>query len=107
MVPLSITIAFIYGVIGLIGKDYDMPVAVLSSLSLKLDAYKAQCEVAAAQSAELARSVEAARLALRVQQENAEGGALGGFDGEIEYEDKLRKSGRTKGKHGISMGPRK
>ncbi|WP_372610550.1 RND family transporter [Halomonas sp.] len=36
MVPLSITIAFIYGVIGLIGKDYDMPVAVLSSLSLGL-----------------------------------------------------------------------
>jgi predicted RND superfamily exporter protein len=36
MVPLSITIAFIYGVIGLIGKDYDMPIAVLSSLSLGL-----------------------------------------------------------------------
>lgn len=36
MVPLSVTIAFLYGVIGLIGKDYDMPVAVLSSLSLGL-----------------------------------------------------------------------
>lgn len=36
MVPLTITIAFIYGIIGLIGKDYDMPVAVLSSLSLGL-----------------------------------------------------------------------
>ena len=36
MVPLTVTIAFIYGVIGLIGKDYDMPVAVLSSLSLGL-----------------------------------------------------------------------
>lgn len=34
MVPLSITIALIYGFIGLIGKDYDMPVAVLSSLTL-------------------------------------------------------------------------
>jgi predicted RND superfamily exporter protein len=34
MVPLSVTIAFIYGVIGLVGKDYDMPVAVLSSLTL-------------------------------------------------------------------------
>ncbi len=34
MVPLSITIAVIYGVIGLIGKDYDMPVAVLSALTL-------------------------------------------------------------------------
>ncbi|MDF1554034.1 MAG: MMPL family transporter [Deferrisomatales bacterium] len=34
MVPLSVTIAFIYGLIGLIGKDYDMPVAVLSSLTL-------------------------------------------------------------------------
>ncbi len=36
MVPLTITIAFIYGIIGLVGKDYDMPVAVLSSLSLGL-----------------------------------------------------------------------
>jgi predicted RND superfamily exporter protein len=36
MLPLSITIAFIYGLIGLAGKDYDMPVAVLSSLTLGL-----------------------------------------------------------------------
>lgn len=36
MVPLTVTIAVIYGVIGFIGKDYDMPVAVLSSLSLGL-----------------------------------------------------------------------
>lgn len=36
MVPLTVTIGMIYGLIGLIGKDYDMPVAVLSSLSLGL-----------------------------------------------------------------------
>ncbi|MAW81990.1 MAG: RND transporter [Parvularcula sp.] len=36
MAPLTVTIGVIYGVIGLIGKDYDMPVAVLSSLSLGL-----------------------------------------------------------------------
>jgi hypothetical protein len=36
MVPLTVTIGLIYGAIGLIGKDYDMPVAVLSSLSLGL-----------------------------------------------------------------------
>jgi predicted RND superfamily exporter protein len=36
MVPLTFTIGFIYGFIGLIGKDYDMPVAVLSSLALGL-----------------------------------------------------------------------
>lgn len=36
MAPLSISIAFIYGVIGLVGKDYDMPIAVLSSLTLGL-----------------------------------------------------------------------
>ncbi len=36
MVPLSITIASIYGLIGWIGKDYDMPTAVLSSLTLGL-----------------------------------------------------------------------
>ncbi len=36
MIPLTVTIGLIYGVIGIIGKDYDMPVAVLSSLSLGL-----------------------------------------------------------------------
>ncbi len=36
MIPLSVTIVFIYGLIGLVGKDYDMPVAVLSSLTLGL-----------------------------------------------------------------------
>ncbi len=34
MVPLTITIGTIYGIIGLVGKDYDMPVAVLSALTL-------------------------------------------------------------------------
>jgi uncharacterized membrane protein YdfJ with MMPL/SSD domain len=34
MVPLAVTIAVIYGMIGLVGKDYDMPVAVLSALTL-------------------------------------------------------------------------
>ena len=32
--PLFFTIAFIYGIVGLVGKDFDMPVAVLSTLSL-------------------------------------------------------------------------
>ena len=36
MIPLTLTIALIYGVIGFVGKDYDMPVAVLSSLTLGL-----------------------------------------------------------------------
>ncbi|QQR90675.1 MAG: MMPL family transporter [Myxococcales bacterium] len=36
MVPLTITILFTYGFIGFAGKDYDMPVAVLSSLTLGL-----------------------------------------------------------------------
>lgn len=34
MIPLTITILIIYGIIGLVGKDYDMPVAVLSALTL-------------------------------------------------------------------------
>jgi len=34
MIPLLVTIAVIYGVIGLVGKDYDMPVAILSALTL-------------------------------------------------------------------------
>jgi predicted RND superfamily exporter protein len=36
MIPLSMTIIFVYGLIGFVGKDYDMPIAVLSSLSLGL-----------------------------------------------------------------------
>lgn len=36
MVPLSLTIGLTYGIIGLVGKAYDMPVAVLSSLTLGL-----------------------------------------------------------------------
>ena len=36
MFPLTFTITFIYGLIGWIGKDYDMPIAVLSALTLGL-----------------------------------------------------------------------
>ena len=36
MLPLSLTIGLIYGLIGITGKAYDMPVAVLSSLTLGL-----------------------------------------------------------------------
>ncbi|MCP4566730.1 MAG: MMPL family transporter [FCB group bacterium] len=36
MLPLTITIMTIYGAIGYLGKPYDMPVAVLSSLTLGL-----------------------------------------------------------------------
>ncbi len=36
MLPLSVTILAIYGLIGFIGKDYDMPIAVLSALTLGL-----------------------------------------------------------------------
>ncbi len=34
LIPLTVTLIFIYGLVGLVGKDYDMPVAVLSSLSI-------------------------------------------------------------------------
>ena len=36
MLPLSATILLVYGLIGWVGKDYDMPMAVLSSLTLGL-----------------------------------------------------------------------
>jgi len=36
MVPLTLTITFIYGLIGWVGKDYDMPVAILSAMTLGL-----------------------------------------------------------------------
>lgn len=36
MLPLTLTISMIYGLIGWIGKDYDMPIAVLSALTLGL-----------------------------------------------------------------------
>jgi uncharacterized protein len=34
LIPLTVTMVFLYGAIGWIGKDYDMPLAVLSALSL-------------------------------------------------------------------------
>jgi len=36
MIPMTVTVGVIYGIIGFVGKDYDMPVAVLSSLTLGL-----------------------------------------------------------------------
>ncbi len=36
MIPLTVTIVFIYSLLGFFGKDYDMPVAVLSALTLGL-----------------------------------------------------------------------
>lgn len=36
MVPLVVTISLIYGLVGIVGKSYDMPIAVLSSLTLGL-----------------------------------------------------------------------
>ncbi len=36
MVPLVVTITFIYGLVGFVGKNYDMPIAILSSLTLGL-----------------------------------------------------------------------
>lgn len=36
MLPLSLTIALVYGLVGWVGKYYDMPIAVLSSLTLGL-----------------------------------------------------------------------
>ncbi|MCF6247681.1 MAG: MMPL family transporter, partial [Desulfobacula sp.] len=36
MIPLSVSIILSYGLIGWLGKDYDMPIAVCSSLSLGL-----------------------------------------------------------------------
>lgn len=36
MLPLSLTIISVYGLIGWVGKDYDMPIAVLSALTLGL-----------------------------------------------------------------------
>ncbi len=34
MVPMTVTILVVYGTLGLVGKDYDMPLAVLSTLVL-------------------------------------------------------------------------
>ncbi len=36
MIPLTVTILFIYGLLGITGRAYDMPVAVLSALTLGL-----------------------------------------------------------------------
>jgi len=36
MIPLTATITFTYGLLGMVGKEYDMPIAVLSALTLGL-----------------------------------------------------------------------
>ena len=36
MIPMTVTVLFIYGSLGFMGRDYDMPVAVLSALTLGL-----------------------------------------------------------------------
>ena len=36
MTPLTVTIGLVYGAVGLIGKPYDMPFAILSSMTLGL-----------------------------------------------------------------------
>ena len=36
MIPLTVTILFIYSLLGFTGRNYDMPVAVLSALTLGL-----------------------------------------------------------------------
>lgn len=36
MLPLTLSIAVLYGLVGWLGKDYDMPIAVLSALALGL-----------------------------------------------------------------------
>jgi len=36
MIPLSFSVAVLYGVVGFMGKDYDAPIAILSALSLGL-----------------------------------------------------------------------
>lgn len=82
--------------------------AVLDSIREKLNVYKAYCESANAKAAELNQNIEEVRTKLRAQQEEAEGGVLGSYDGEMDFdEDKLRKSGRTKAKYAMGVGPRK
>ncbi|MDW7712393.1 MAG: MMPL family transporter [Deferrisomatales bacterium] len=68
MIPLSVTIAFIYGLIGLVGKDYDMPVAVLSSLTLGMSIdfaihYLQRCRECYRDSGSWARAAELMSLA--------------------------------------------
>jgi len=63
MLPLSVTIGFIYGVIGLTGRDYDMPVAVLSALTLGLSIdfaihFLQRARVIQAETADWSRTVE-------------------------------------------------
>lgn len=59
MLPMSATVLFVYGALGFAGKDYDMPLAVLSTLVLGisidfaihfLQRYREQMKVAAATS---------------------------------------------------------
>ncbi|MBN2482967.1 MAG: MMPL family transporter [Candidatus Omnitrophica bacterium] len=76
MIPMTVAVLGIYGFIGLIGKDYDMPVAVLSALTLGLSVdfaihFLQQCRVKYAQDRDLGAAImhvfgEPARAITRV-----------------------------------------
>jgi len=90
-----------------LGQWYANSHEVLACISDKLNEYKAERDRARAQQVDLDAKVDAVKVAVRAQQDAQEGPGGdfdAGFDDDI---DKIRKSGRAKGKHALGVGPRK
>jgi len=84
---------------------------LLTSMREKLDSYKLECDMQRAQQQELDQKIEVVRASMRTQDTSDFGGISADgdtFDTRFDEDnDKMRKSGRSKGKHSFAVGPRK
>ena len=84
---------------------------LLTSMREKLDSYKSECDTQRMQQQELDQKVEAVRANMRTQDTSDFGGVSAdcdAYDARFDEDnDKMRNSGRSKGKHSFAVGPRK
>lgn len=85
---------------------HDTSLAVLGSLHDNIGLYKTQCEEARNAQSALTKKMEEVKTTLRAQQDAGDA-MRDDFEGGIDHDDdKMRKSGRAKLKHGLGVAPR-
>lgn len=85
---------------------HDTSLAVLGSLHDNIGLYKTQCEEARNAQSALTKKVDEVKATLRAQQDAGDA-MRDDFEGGMDYDDdKMRKSGRAKLKHGLGVAPR-
>lgn len=93
----------------MLGQWHQNSVELLNCISAKIENYNQQCDATRAQQQDLDAKIENIKATLRAQQDAAEGIVGPDVEAFDEDLDKMRKSGRTKGKHthALGVGPRK